>query len=444
MGTFHNRVAAAFLLAVALVAGTTTSHRSAGAIAPGIDDSVKLNQIQTIGTHNSYHLRATQAEYEVRQAVAPEFNVGLDYEHPALGVQFSSQRIRQIELDVAADPAGGRYDNPLIRSYANEGPLSAADKAIMDQPGTKVIHASDVDYRSNCLTLVICLQNVKAWSDANPDHVPIVILLEYKDEPIPVVPSPPAVAPIPWDTTTMPAVDAEIASVFAPSDLVTPDDVKGGYASVNAGALAGNWPTLGASRGKVMFIMDNSGAKRTDYLTLHPGLSGAPVFTNSTPGAPDAAFIEMNDPTGANTAAIQHLVSQGYVVRTRADGDTIEARSNDTGKRDAALASGAQWISTDFPGAGSASYLGSSYSVELPSGTTARCNPVNGPDGCVDAALDTSAVTPLPAGYLGTLWDTSPVTSTTVPTAPADTAPPQSPDAATPAEPVDAQPTFTG
>ena len=42
--------------------------------------------------------------------------------------------------------------------------------------------------------------------------------------------------------------------------------------------------------------------------------------------------------------------------------------------------------------------------MELPSGTTARCNPVNAPPGCVDAALDTAAVLPLPAGYLGTPW----------------------------------------
>lgn len=412
------------LVVVVLLGGT------AHAVDPGVDDAVKLNQIQVVGSHNSYHLRATQAEYEVRQAIAPAFNIGLDYEHPALGVQFASQGIRQIELDLYADPAGGRYRNPLIRGAAKEGPLPAAELAAMDAPGTKVLHASDVDYRSNCLSFVRCLQDVKAWSDANPTHVPIAILLEYKDDPIPIVPSPPAVAPIPWTAANMGDVDAEIASVFPTSDLVTPDDVRGGYASVNAGVKAGNWPTLAQARGKVLFVMDN-GDKRTDYLTLHPGLVGAPVFTNSEPDAPDAAFVEVNDPTGANTAKIQSLVSEGYVVRTRADGDTIEARSGNTAPRDAALASGAQWVSTDFPGVGSASYLGSTYSVELPSGTTARCNPVNAPPGCVDAALDTAEVLPLPAGYLGTPW------------IPLEDAAKPGP-AAPPAKAVDAQPTFTG
>ena len=438
-----------FVVTMALIALTTTGLlTTVGAGAAGVDDTVKLNQIQMVGSHNSYHLRASQAEYEVRQQVAPVFNPPLDYEHPALGVQFSSQRIRQIELDLFADPTGGRYSTPLIRDYAKEGPLPPADKAVMDAPGIKVLHAQDVDYRSNCLSLVRCLGAVKTWSDAHPTHAPIAILLELKDEAIPVVPSPPAVTPIPWTSANIASIDNEINSVFAPSDIVRPDDVRGSYGTVNAGALAGNWPTLAQSRGKVLFLMDNS-SKRADYLHAFPGLHGADIFTNAQPGDPDAAFVEMNDPTGPNTAKIQDLVRSGYVVRTRADGDTVEARNNDTSTRDAAFASGAQWVSTDFAGAGSAAYLGSNYSVELPSGTTARCDPVNAPRDCVDGPLDTVPVEPLPPGSLGTPWVTTPVS-----TPPADAGsgnsagggagPPSSGAGATPATPVSANPSYTG
>ena len=76
------------------------------------------------------------------------------------------------------------------------------------------------------------------------------------------------------------------------------------------------------------------------------------MFTNSTPGQPDAAFIKENDPTGANQARIADEVRRGYVVRTRADADTRQARTGDTTMRDAALASGAQWVSTDYPAPG--------------------------------------------------------------------------------------------
>lgn len=430
-----------------MAAGLMTS---AGAATTGVDDDVKLNQIQVVGSHNSYHLRATQAEYEVREQVAPEFNVGLDYEHPALGIQFSSQRVRQIELDIFADPAGGLYSNPLIRSFANEGPLPAAEKAVMDAPGIKVLHAQDVDYRSNCLTFVACLDAVKSWSEAHPDHAPIAILLELKDDQIPVVPSPPAVTPVPWTSANIATIDDEINSVFGSDSIVRPDDVRGTHATVNDGAMAGNWPTLGESRGKVLFLMDNDG-KQADYLQAFPGLRGADLFTNASPGDPDAAFIKMNTPTGANLAQIQDLVRQGYVVRTRADADTIEARANDTSTRDAALASGAQWVSTDFPGEGSAALLDSTYSVEIPGGVTARCNPINGPSGCVDAALDTVPVEPLPPGALGTRWVTTPPTppttstTTTPPTPPTTTRPGHGRGSSAPvATPIAAEPRFTG
>ena len=58
--------------------------------------------------------------------------------------------------------------------------------------------------------------------------------------------------------------------------------------------------------------------------------------------------MKLNDPIG-DFDAIQADGAAGYVVRTRADADTVEARSGDTTPRDAALASGAQWVSTDYP-----------------------------------------------------------------------------------------------
>lgn len=441
-------VTVALVVAVSLL-GSASGSQAARAITPDPGGSVKINEIQVVGSHNSYHLEATPAESAIRQAAAPVLQLGLEYEHPALGVQFDSQAIRQIELDVHADPAGGYYSTPAIRPVAGEPALPASDLAILDQPGTKVLHAADVDYRSSCLSLVICLQQVKDWSDAHPNHVPIAILLEFVDDPIPVVPSPPAVVPIPWNTTTMPLVDTEIHSVFDNSRIITPDDLKGGYATVNAGALAGNWPTLADARGKVLFLMDNGGQKRLDYLSLHPGLAGAPIFTNSTPGADDAAFIERNDPTGANQAQIAALVNQGYVVRTRADADTIEARANQTTTRDAAFASGAQWVSTDYPVPGSASrYNGSPYYAALPSGTVARCNPVNGPQGCVNDQLDLEAQVAPPTSTSTTTTSTTlpPEPTTTVPSAPTATTPRRTGVAplATAAVPVAATPRYTG
>jgi len=79
-------------------------------------------------------------------------------------------------------------------------------------------------------------------------------------------------------------------------------------------------------------------------------------------------------------------VKQGYLVRTRSDENTDQARTNDTTRRDLALSSGAQMISTDYPASEPSQWT--KYVVEFPDGLVARCNPVTKPVGCVDGLLE--------------------------------------------------------
>jgi hypothetical protein len=114
------------------------------------------------------------------------------------------------------------------------------------------------------------------------------------------------------------------------------------------------------------------------YLAGHPALRGRVLFTNSTPGQPDAAFVERND---GPAQEISRLVRAGYLVRTRADAGTTEARANDARRRDAMLASGAQIVSTDYPPAEPARWPGH-YVVRLPGNAEARCNLLLAPAAC--------------------------------------------------------------
>ena len=390
-----------------------------------VDDAVHLNEIQVIGSHNSYHLVPPDAEVALRKSVIGAANDQMMYEHAPLPTQFQSEKVRQIELDVFRDDAGGKYYEPLIRGAAGLGPYDDA----MKQPGIKVLHVQDVDYHSSCEALKTCLTQVKSWSDAHPTHAPIAILLELKDDPLKVGDYT-FTTPDPWTTAAMDGLDAEIRDVFPEDQIITPDDVRGSAATLDEAVTTTGWPTLGASRGKVMFLMDNAGGYRTSYLSGHPNLEGRAIFTNANPGDPDAGFVKRNDPTDAS---IPDLVKAGYVVRTRADGDTMEARDNDTSKRDAALASGAQWVSTDYPVPGIAVGFTTDYVAAIPGGTVARCNPVNGPEGCVSAELDT-VYTPLAPP------PTVPSSSTTTTT----TAPTDAVDPADGAQPVDGSASYTG
>lgn len=72
---------------------------------------------------------------------------------------------------------------------------------------------------------------------------------------------------------------------------------------------------------------------------------------------------------------MRKLVQAGYMVRTRSDSGTREARSNDTQRFLAALQSGAQVISTDYYLPDPA--LGTGFQVRLPEGAVARLNPIS-------------------------------------------------------------------
>lgn len=393
---FH-RPFALGLCAVLLVAAGCSSSDSAGSASDDtteeqttttvtLDDDLKLNEIQVIGTHNSFHEAAPPEEYALLEALNPEQAIERTYTHQGIGTQLDTERIRQIELDVFVDSQGGLYSEPALRTQAGLEPLTDSVPE-MDEPGTKVLHEQDVDYHSVCPTLMGCLEEVEAFSDANPEHVPIAINVQFKDGPL-IFDVPEQAKPELWTAEAMDALDAEIRSVFDPEDLVVPDDVRGDRATLEEAVLAGEWPTLGESRGKVMFLMINGDPYRSRYLEGHPNLEDRVLFTNAEPGQPDASYVGLDDPV-VDGAEIDDLVAKGYVVRTRADTPNGEAKSGDTTRLDAALASGAQWISTDYPGPdGAEEQYGTDYVAQLPGFLAARCNPVTAPDDCEDGRIE--------------------------------------------------------
>src|SRR5690606_29137290 len=223
---------------------------------------VRMNEVQVLGSHNSYHLRPEPAVRDGIAGVAGEqAALELDYEHLPLTEQLEDHGIRQFELDVYADPGGGRFAErpaaPLV------GLSTASGEPAVDEPGFKVVHQVDVDFRSTCLTLVACLTESETWSSANPDHEPIMIMIETKQQSL-------AEATggsldlaslgveltdvLTFDRATFDALEAEILSVFDRDSIITPDDVRREAATLEEAVLAGDaWPTLDEAAGKVLF-----------------------------------------------------------------------------------------------------------------------------------------------------------------------------------------------
>lgn len=298
---------------------------------------VRMNHIQVVATHNSYHLKPEEPLFsQVKQAYpdAKEW----DYSHPPLDVQLD-RGVRSFELDAYHDPEG-----------------------------TRVLHVPQFDKNSTCPTIVECLTRVRDWSKAHPNHVPIITLIELKDEQYDMIQEP----ILPFSEDAINQLDDEIREVFSEDHLLTPDDVRVVNKTLSKSLTEIGWPLLEDVRGKVMFVLHARGLHAEYYTLNSPNLEGRAMFLESVEDEPWASVFIRNNPTDDS---IPRLVEQGYIVRTRADSGIPEG--GDPERRDAALSSGAHIVTTDFPPGGEAD-----YAVELPGGGPARCNPVNAPEGC--------------------------------------------------------------
>lgn len=347
-------------------------------VCASAEAQIRLNQIQVIGSHNSYHAGLAPSEAAWLEKVNPKAAQSLEYRHAPLDAQLSSG-VRQLEIDVYADAKGGRYAHPANLKFIADAGFPADPpfdpQGLFLKPGFKVLHEQDVDYRTNCQPFTGCLGVILAWSKAHPGHLPIFVLIETKEGW-----SHPEfqVEPEKFTPAVFDALDQEIRSVFDESRMIIPDMVRGKRATLQQAVLAGEWPSLESSRGKVIFLLDQRPAGPA-YLAGHPSLRGRVIFTNAKPGSPDAAFTEVNDPL-QDPRLIPTLVRRGYLVRTRSDEGTAEARNGNTRRRDVALASGAQIVSSDYYFDEKSPWT--AYSVSFANREIARCNPLLGPPHC--------------------------------------------------------------
>jgi hypothetical protein len=303
----------------------------ATAAEPGSLDELRINQLQYIGTHNSYHIRIPgKSKREV-----PEWN----YNHAPLDVQLD-RGVRSFELDL----------------HYKDGEF-------------EVFHVPLLDEGTTCRKLSDALATVRKWSDAHPTHVPISFLFELKKEG-------------PGLDRRIHEVDAEgfdrldqvLCAGFPAERRIAPDDVRGKADTLREAVKNQGWPTLGPSRGKVFFILHDDGRKRDLYTHDHPSLRGRAMFVRSDDSREDAATLVLDNP---RSELVAKMAKAGYFIRTRADADLRGNLADKDARRDAALVSGAQILSTDFPSGEAQADTG--YVVEFPDAAQARVNPVTGP-----------------------------------------------------------------
>ena len=203
----------------------------------------QINQIQLIGTHNSYHI-ALPAENLSRIGIINRgLKDSLEYTHRPLTEQLQRLGVRHFELDIFADPKGGHYSRKKATNLLGfNAPVMFSKE--MEKPGFKVLHDSAVDYLTTTPTLISALKEIKAWSDKTPSHVPVFILLEMKDKsPVPL-----AKKPVQFTRSLLEGVEKEILSIFKRHQIITPDSVRGTFKTLREAVLKTGWPSLDSAR----------------------------------------------------------------------------------------------------------------------------------------------------------------------------------------------------
>lgn len=293
-----------------------------------LDDVLRLHHVQSLGTHNSYHL-------------ASEIDIlPWRYSHLPLDEQLGQQGVRQFELDI----------------YDRDGVL-------------EVFHIDRIDPNTTCETLRACLGVMSDWSRRHPQHQPIVVLLEVKEVGR-------------GDAELVEALEAALRDTWGVDRVFTPRLVQRQHPTLRAGLEAEGWPTLGATRGRILAVLHAGGALRSALVGSSGDLGdlGDRLLFPDAYGdleAPFAAYHSINDPI-SSFDLIERVVRAGHVVRTRSDVDGEPTLTLDYTQSEAALESGAHWISTDYPRAPTPD----AYGFLIPEGEPSRCNPLTAPAAC--------------------------------------------------------------
>jgi len=328
-------------------------------------DDLPINKIQVIGSHNSYKKAIDPHLFKIFSQKDSVSASKIDYAHIGVVEQLDIG-LRNLEIDVYSDSKGGKYAHPRGLDWAKgQAPFDAAGE--MNAPGFKVFHVQDLDFRSDFLTLKGGLEKLKNWSDAHPDHTPVFITLEPKDN---KMKGEGYTDPEPFTAETFDQLDQVILNTLGENKVIRPDQVRGEYKTLETAVLKNNWPKLKEARGKFLFILDQKGEKMELYIKGHPSLKGRVLFANAAAGRPEAGMMIINN---SKDPEIPQLIKKGYIIRTRADANTQEARANDLSNFNSACESGAQIITTDYYQ--KSTHFKSNYVVSFDGGTYFRLNP---------------------------------------------------------------------
>ncbi|MBQ6935866.1 MAG: phosphatidylinositol-specific phospholipase C domain-containing protein [Clostridia bacterium] len=284
-----------------------------------IEDGVKLNEIKILGTHNSYQTLATP-ETRFLMSIIDTITLkklGLntfDFQMDTLTEQLELG-VRNVEIDIET--------------------LDKDDKIEF-----KVTHNSIVDNASSAYDFTKALQEIKMWSDNNPDHIPVIIIVEPKSFVIEIN------GMKKFSLEYAKELDKIIDDTLGDS-LLTPDDMLRNYSSFKEMRENDDWISLKEAKGKIIVLLHDCDVTES-YIALDETIRTQkmfPMLRYDDRNETYTSFILENDPSRADERKQENIDECNLIVRTRAD--AYPEYSDE--RYEKAENCGSQILTTDYP-----------------------------------------------------------------------------------------------
>lgn len=272
------------------------------------DETIALNEIQLLASHNSY--KKTGSEIG-------KFFVGLG--------------------DSFAEAKSLRYGYRHLTEQFEHGIRSQEWDVRYQNNGFQINHVPLVDNSSVAPQFDKALEEVALYSEHNPHHIPIIILIELKNDWMMLNPLLKNIG-----ANEIQLLDKLIEEKLG-NRLFKPSDMINSSLTLRETIENNGWPSVHALLGKVLFVLHPGFATDT-YYALDETLSSQTMFIgvdHNNLEQPYAAFVVHNNPSPSQ---IQPMIEAGFIVRTRID----SGLQFDDQIFEQAVWSGAQILTTDF------------------------------------------------------------------------------------------------
>ncbi len=290
-----------------------------GDLKQELANGLKFNELRFIATHNSYQTPATD-EYKQLYYNVSELTLGLvkpekvDFWSQTLTQQLNCG-VRSLEID--------------IETFDRDGDISFT-----------CMHSPCIDMTTSCYDFALAMKEISMWSDNNPNHLPITIIIEPKSGFLPLKDMEE------FNLDYAIALDKTLRETLG-EKLFTPADMLRDYESFGAMRTADDWCKAQDMLGKVLILLHECDVTE-DYISRDSSIKTQAMFPMLREDDIDrdcTSFILANNPADFLKINGKVLNEKKIIARTRADKFTDVTAE----QREDALASNAQIVSTDFP-----------------------------------------------------------------------------------------------